>query len=380
MATWQFNCSNCGELITVTIERPGGTVYCPQCQAELILPKHLPEEAENMPATAQTDGEKKPEPGFAAPLKKGGKTSPYSGSLTGGEKEADAASSRYATTLAGAGKKPDSGPTLESGPSRATEAPEMVETQRMPGPGSQSVPPPAQEVPEMVETQTMTGPMFETGSAQDPLAEFDADSDFFLPFTENELYSLMQSAAPETIDRIESIPWDGSCWPYAVFAILLETRIEEYLPELAPLAESPTTYFGDDAKYLKVLREEQLRFLEIIANVCAAFGLPFQLAVQRYDIYSMATCLNNLSQPLNELHEFFRETQQVVFPKKPPFPELRQLLESWHNECRYRLLVVAYRLEERSHLTPRQARLGTINVSIIPATIHEFNMMLQTVR
>ncbi len=199
----------------------------------------------------------------------------------------------------------------------------------------------------------------------------------FLPFSQEEISEALAAEDPSLFEAVQQIVPNPQCWSYSVFALILETHINMYLPEL-PETPMPTVFFRGGQKYFDELVTRQAEFLTCCRKIITILGERFEHAIQFHDVLGLAELVRDLDRPMKDLYKYMEGFQALALPKKEPFPELRDLFLEFYNEVRIGLLAVVDRLDQRSELSPFEAKKGTINVSVIPYTIHRFNLLLKT--
>ncbi len=401
MPDLQFSCSNCGEAITVSSDQAGFVTYCPNCQAELIVPEI------EVPAQPEPPPQNEPPP--TAPQPPGDPGFHESPSQILERKMVR--HTEQARPVAPPPEPPPAPPAdmpelrpLGGTQDGGLQAPTPPLTPADPGNQTTILSPDTfNEIAEteIYDPQALSGrARLDDGYLEAHAGEVHIDSDVhayvhensiphthavpyyngvFQPFGENDITAALAEEDPNTLARVQTITPGPTAWPCSVFGVLIEARLVTYLPESLPEAKYPSVMFGSADKFFPQIRELQPRFLSIVSRLSKIMGADFQYALTHYDLDRMVDIACRLEDPLAEIYDFMIDVQELALPKKDPLPRLREMVLSWYPQVRVLLADLVQRLYNRSILPPEQADLRIVNVSVTPAGLHYFNQAMRTV-
>ncbi len=198
----------------------------------------------------------------------------------------------------------------------------------------------------------------------------------FLPFSDEDFSEALQHESDEVLSAISEIRPGPHCWSYSVFALLLETHMAMWMPEQLPISPMSGVFFGSSQKYLEEIRAQQTIFMNVMRRMIKPMGEQFQFALKNHDIYAFAEILAEVDTHMQELHQFMLNFQEIAMPKKTPFIRYREIMLQSYDYVRFRLMRIVERLDERSAMTPEQAMMGSVNVSLNTPALHEMALLL----
>ena len=194
----------------------------------------------------------------------------------------------------------------------------------------------------------------------------------FQPFTDQELMECIHGFPNELIEQINQVEKNDRCWPCEVFAIMMDSTLNNYLVH-QNYELSGGSIFATSNKGKKNIITKELEYFEIIGRMLSKLDESFCAAVDYHDIYSMCKFTELLTEHLVQLDTFFKSLESLDYPAKDPYEYLVERMISWKDELTYSIKTMVIALRNRAKLDPEQAKLSTVQMSLTPLSIYEFN-------
>ena len=201
------------------------------------------------------------------------------------------------------------------------------------------------------------------------------EHDVFRPFSDDELMNCISHFPHDVIRQILQVEKNQFSWPLEIFAILIDSALKKHL-SAQDFEPSGGSIFLSTNKGKKNFIAKQIEYLQIIEKISYTVDQSFRVAVENYDIQSMANFIDSFAVYLGELDKFFLSLKTLSYPSKEPFQYLIHLVAGWKEEFSYSINLVVAALRDRAKKDPENANLCPVQVSLTPLSSYEFNDIL----
>ena len=207
--------------------------------------------------------------------------------------------------------------------------------------------------------------------------QIDNEQTIFQPFTDDEFIHSISHFSVDLITQIQQVEKNAFCWPSSVFALMVNHVLNNHLI-CQTYGSSGGSLFASSNKAKENIIAKQFEYFEILGRLMRAVDESFRFAVDNHDIYLMCKFTELLRAYLIELDQFFRSLETLDYPAKEPYEYLVDRMISWKDELCFSVKTIVAALHNRARFTPEQASLSTVQVSLTPLSIYEFNDVLFT--